>query len=110
MSPATGTHKAEDPLSTTVEQFLIAPTGVLLPVLGTINDPAERLTGVDIHLKYFQSICPSVAELPFLAHAREVNTGGKVMLGMNDDGCFSVVIGNRLPGAAMKNYIFLVSY
>jgi hypothetical protein len=110
ISPTSATRKVGDPFNKTVDQFLAASTNVLLPVLGTITNPAEQLSGVDIDLKYFQSIVPSLAELPFLAHAREVNTGGKVMLGMNDDGCFSVVIGNRLPGAAMKNYILLVSY
>ncbi|WDF57258.1 hypothetical protein [Mucilaginibacter sp. KACC 22063] len=98
------------PFSTTVTQFQQAPANVLLPVLGSITNPDEALNAVDINLAYFQSIAPTITELPMLAHARQVNTGGKVMLGMNDDGCFSVLIGNRLPGAGMKNLVFMVSY
>ncbi|MFH6993442.1 hypothetical protein [Flavobacterium sp. FlaQc-48] len=94
----------------TVEEMLTPTDKVLLPVLGKVTNGTDSLTVMDVDLDYFQAIAPTITELPFLAHARGVNTGGKVMLGMDDDGCFSVVIGNRLPKGGDKNYIYLVSY
>ncbi len=109
--PQNGKARVRKPYITTVRELMTPAPKVLLPALGnTIINEQEQLTAVEMDLAFFQSIAPSLNELPFLAHAREVNTGGKIMLGMNDDGCFSVVIGNRLPGAEMKNYVFLVSY
>lgn len=101
--------KVSKPAVMTVDSFM-KQKNVLLPQLGKITNLSESLTTVNIKLDYFQAIAPTITELPFLAHARGVNTGGKVLLGMDDDGCFSVVIGNRLPKAGVKNYVFLVSY
>jgi hypothetical protein len=39
-------------------------------------------------------------ELKYLAHCRQVHTGDKEILNLKDDGWFSVVIGNRFPGAS----------
>jgi hypothetical protein len=84
---------------------------ILSPALGDLfGAEKEQVSVVDMDLAFFQSISPTLAELPFLAHARTVNTGGKVLLGMEDDGCFSLVVGNRLPMAAARNNIYLVSY
>ncbi|MEN2399375.1 hypothetical protein GKZ90_0006275 [Flavobacterium sp. MC2016-06] len=102
--------KVPNPVVMTVNQMLTPSPKVLLPSLGKVINGSDSLTAIDFDINYFQAIAPTIEELPFLAHARGVNTGGKVMLGMNDDGCFSVVIGNRLPKAGVKNYIFLVSY
>ncbi|MFB6456393.1 hypothetical protein ACE38W_14065 [Chitinophaga sp. Hz27] len=86
-------------------------TKILPPALGDLFGADDTLvTVVDIDLPYFQAITPSLDELPFLAHGREVNTGGKILLGMQDDGCFSLVFGNRLPMADAENTMFLVSY
>lgn len=105
---------------------LITPTetNVLGPGINSadVNVPLDtKITVVDMDFAYFQAITPTRDELPFLAHGREVNTGGKVILGMEGDGYFSLLIGNRLPmpgtkGAAgapdipAKNYVFMVSY
>lgn len=107
-----GTSKVSNPKTVTVSQ-LAAPEdpNILPPVLGNLfGAEDEKVTVVDLDLSFFQSISPKLSELPFLAHARTVNTGGKILLGMDDDGCFSLVIGNRLPQAGGRNSVFLVSY
>lgn len=45
----------------------------------------------------FAQIVPTARELPYLAHARQVDTSNKVLLDMQDDGVFSVVVANRFP-------------
>lgn len=79
----------------------------VLPDLDTSTD--QKALVVDVDLAFFRAIAPKAGELKLLAHAREVNTDGKVLLGMADDGCFSVVVGNRVPKRGSVNYAFLVS-
>ena len=62
----------------------------------------------------FAQIVPTARELRYLAHARQVDTNGKVLFDMKDDGVFSVVVANRfpLPGDAThgaKTIVHLVS-
>lgn len=62
----------------------------------------------------FAQIVPTGRELPYLAHGRQVDTSGKVLLDIKDDGLFSVVVSNRfpLPGDAThgaKSVVHLVS-
>lgn len=84
---------------------------VLPPALGDLFGAGDQdVAAVDMDINFFQSISPTYAELPFLAHARSVNTDGKILLGMHDDGCFSLLTGNRLPVADAKNTMYLVSY
>ncbi len=100
------------PKTVTVQQ-LVTPehTYILGPALTDYSSAAgQDVTVIDVDIALFQTIAPLLEEVPYLAHARVVNTDGKVMLGMNDDGCFSVVVGNRLPLADAKNRIALVSY
>jgi hypothetical protein len=107
-----GKVKVESPQTITVAELTQSgDPKILRPALGDLfGADKEQVSVVDMDLVFFQSIAPTLAELPFLAHARTVNTGGKVLLGMNDDGCFSLVVGNRLPMADAKNSIYLVSY
>ncbi|WP_212004524.1 hypothetical protein [Chitinophaga sp. HK235] len=104
--------KAGEPHTVTVEELVHpADSKILPPVLGNLFGAEEtQISVVDFDLSYFQAIAPSLNELPLLAHAREVNTGGKVLLGMEDDGCFSLVFGNRVPKADAENIMYLVSY
>ena len=104
--------KAGTPFSVSVSELVNpADDTVLPPDLGKIYGPMDnKVAVVDLDISYFQAISPSLEELPFLAHSRVVNTDGKVMVGMEDDGCFSVIIGNRLPNAGDQNTIYLVSY
>lgn len=105
--------QAGTPSTVTPSEVIAPPAGVLPPCLPASQIDAgsqDRVQVVDMDLAYFRAIAPSLAEVPYLAHARVVNTAGKVMLGMNDDGCFSVVVGNRVANAAGGlNTVLLVS-
>lgn len=112
MEEVAGVSKAGVPHTVLVSE-LVKPADpkILPPALGDLFGAGdEKVAVVDMDLTFFQSIAPMLSELPFLAHARVVNTGGKVLLGMADDGCFSLLVGNRLPVAAAKNTIYMVSY
>jgi len=69
---------------------------------------------VDIPRALFSSIVPARADLPFLAHVRQVHTGNKETLSLKTDGCFSVVLANRFPETTteregIRNTAILVS-
>ncbi|KUI98900.1 hypothetical protein VRK_22300 [Vibrio sp. MEBiC08052] len=91
---------------------LVAPGGKILPPdLGAdfVGDET-KVRVVDMSLTFFQAIAPQLTELQYLSHARAVNTDGKVILNMDADGCFSLCVGNRLPGIGQTNQIMLVSF
>ena len=80
------------------------------------TDPCSYITmSVDV----FKDNVAYLNELPFLAHARQVNTGGQVELGINEKGLFSVLFSNRIAstptnvkgkeGQTVKNIVHLVS-
>lgn len=94
------TNKVSKPKSVTISELLNPGGSTLGPTLdeADIKEAMDtKLTVVDMDFKLFQSITPKINELPFLAHGRAVNTDGKVMLGMEGDGYFSLLVGNRLP-------------
>ncbi|MCB9284635.1 MAG: hypothetical protein H6563_11215 [Lewinellaceae bacterium] len=69
---------------------------------------------IDIPLELFWKIAPSLDDLNFLAHARQVSLINKPSLpGISDQGepvgDFSIVFGNRFPQTGVKSYVFLVS-
>lgn len=64
---------------------------------------------IDIDATLFKAIAPTWDELPLLTHVRKVNTGDKELLGLKEDGWFSVVISNRLPKGEAQNTVHLVS-
>lgn len=100
-----------DPVTVTTEQLVNPGDKILGPDLGPNFDAnADKVTVVDIDITFFQAIAPTLAELEYLSHARAVNTDGKVVLNMDADGCFSLCMGNRLPGLDQKNSIVLVSF
>ncbi|WP_029011787.1 hypothetical protein [Niveispirillum irakense] len=84
---------------------------VLGPALTGVSaaDGAEPVLLLDIDVALFQAVAPALADLPWLAHVREVNTDRKEILGLTEDGIFSVVVGNRTIRAGTVNYLFLVS-
>jgi hypothetical protein len=91
---------------------VVAPTeaNVLPPALPGVDPASKDLALVaDINLAFFRAIVPKSNELSFLAHARAVNTDGKVVLGLDEDGCFSVVVGNRMAKPGATNTVLLVS-
>ncbi len=95
----------------TVASLVSPGSGIYGPHLGTLpddirNEPVLTLT---LDLPLFQSVAPTLADLPYLAHVREVNTDHKEILGLTEDGFFAVVVGNRLLQQQQVNYQFLVS-
>ncbi|SFU19111.1 hypothetical protein SAMN04489724_0102 [Algoriphagus locisalis] len=105
-------RKISTPQTVSTSQLVNPGAGVLPPDLGTEfkGSDDEKVTVIDIDLEYFQAIAPKLEELKYLSHARAVNTDGKVILNMDADGCFSLCIGNRVPGVGQRNMILLVSF
>jgi hypothetical protein len=108
-----------DPTIVTVNDLINPGGDIQGPILDTgslHDDLTASITVVDIDFATFQKISPTIGDLEFLAHGREVNTGGKAMLGMDADGLFSLLVGNRLPvggtqgDAPEDNTVLLVSY
>lgn len=71
-------------------------------------------TTIDLPTALFAKIVPAKADLPYLAHVRQVRTDQKETASLQTEGCFSVVIANRFPeatteGAAARNLAVLVS-
>jgi hypothetical protein len=68
---------------------------------------------IDLPKALFSSIVPAKADLPYLAHVREVDTGNKETASLKTEGCFSVVLANRFPetaeSEAARNMAVLVS-
>src|SRR5262249_18025769 len=64
---------------------------------------------IDLPATLFKAIAPRDADLPYLAHVRQVDAGNKEVLGINDRGWFSLVMGNRLPQAEKTHRALLVS-
>lgn len=101
------------PVSMTVEEFLHPTDGSVLPptLPNILPDDGDMVLATDMNLAFFRKIAPQYSELPFLAHARQVNTDGKVILNTLQDGCFSLVTGNRLPPTqGGTNTALLVSF
>jgi hypothetical protein len=80
------------------------------------NFPAEqcqernnRCTVLDISLKLFRQVAPRLDELPYLTHARLVETHDKEDVYGVGDGWFAVVLANRLPAEKKRNVAVLVS-
>lgn len=81
---------------------------VLIPA-PTNDELALPVAGIEVPLSKFAEVAPTEEELRFLTHVREVNTEDKELLGMDEDGWFSVVVGNRLPEEGKKYVACLVS-
>jgi hypothetical protein len=96
------------------------PPCILGPDVGQ-DGPAERwkserrlyeaasCLAIDLPAALFKAIAPRERDLSYLAHVRQVDTGNKEILGVNDRGWFSLVIANRLPEADKPHRAFLVS-
>jgi hypothetical protein len=64
---------------------------------------------IDLPVELFKTLAPRIDDLPYLAHVRQVDTGDKEVLGINDKGWFSLVMGNRVPCADKTHRAFLLS-
>ncbi len=63
----------------------------------------ELCLAIDLPADLFKAVAPRYDDLPYLAHVRQIDTGNKEVLGINDRGWFSLVIGNRLPQVEPKH-------
>jgi hypothetical protein len=101
----------------TVAELLQTDPRVLKPQIDTQNlDLQQSCQYIDISAATFQAVVPTLAELPYLAHVRRVNTGDSTLLGDKEKGSFSVLMSNRFPAAAapnetagLRNVVHLVS-
>lgn len=98
---------AADPTDT-VRKPLLAPGSV------AADELALNCQAITFASALFAQIAPTARELPFLAHARRVNTDDKALFNLKDDGWFAVVLANRFPlagtsAAAAKSIVHLVS-
>jgi hypothetical protein len=94
------------------------PAGTLGPtlLLEADEDPTTIFCNViDIAAETFAALMPTLSDLPYLSHVRQVSTENKVPMQMKHDGWFSAVIGNRFaippsPGGSREaNIAHLVS-
>jgi hypothetical protein len=98
------------PVTGTAGQLVTGSSTLLVPKLPDVQaGDTTQVRFTDMDLGFFQGIVPRLTELPYLAHARVVNTDNKVILGMNEDGAFSVVVGNRMAKNGAVNSVLLVS-
>lgn len=97
----------------TVADVLDGAGGIGSPQLDLpdVPDAARSLPcmGVELPLDLFKDIAPMASEIPLLTHVRQVNTDDKELMGMDDDGWFAVVVGNRLPEPGKQYEACLVS-
>ena len=101
------------PTTVPAEDVIAAKTNVIVPAIShadIANGPDTSAQIMEMKYQFFLDIAPTLEELPLLSHAREVDTDNKIMLGMDVDGLFSVVVSNRVPPAAGgKCTAFLIS-
>lgn len=74
----------------------------------------DAIQTLDLPLSLFWKIAPTLKDLNYLAHARQVSLISKTtMSGISDQGepvgDFSIVFGNRLPQDGKRAYAYLVS-
>lgn len=103
--------KTGEPLTLTAGQVVHpGDPAILGPMLPGVTDKdSEKTLAIDMDLPFFLSVGPKLTELHMLAHAREVNTDHKPLLGLEQDGCFSVVMSNRVVADGAMNTVYLVS-
>ena len=93
LNGATPTHMTVQKVIEPDEGGVVGPVGLTL----TAEELAQGCLAIDLDDTLFGTIAPQQNELQYLAHVREVNTDGKEILGVDADGWFSVIVGNRLP-------------
>lgn len=97
----------------TVGDVLGGADGQGSPRLALPDVPEAALSlpcmGLELPLDLFKDIAPMASEIPLLTHVRQVNTEDKELMGMDDDGWFAVVVGNRLPEPGKHYEACLVS-
>jgi hypothetical protein len=103
--------QGERKLETRSVKQLLKSDSLMVPMLNL--EPWEETDScltLDLSLALFQAVAPTWTDLPYLAHVRQVgHTTDMEAEGIEDEGWFSVVVGNRLPTPGKENHVFLVS-
>ena len=98
------------PVSTTVPDLLQSAANVLVPQINpTLKQKEEMARVMTVDYEFFKAVCPQQGEMHYLAHGREVDTAGKVILGVEGTGFFSLVVGNRAVKEGQENTLVLIS-
>jgi hypothetical protein len=104
-------HLASTPGQDYYSYFTAASDTTRLEAGETVSDHVQT---IDIPLKLFADIAPTLADLSLTAHVRQVAVENKpVPLGATPSaepvGTFAIVIGNRLPQRNKRSHAYLVS-
>ena len=80
-------------------------------VLSSFESPKMKCRVIDLPPAVFTDVLPKASELPFLAHCRQVETEHKEILDREEEeeGWFSIAVGNRFPDTDGRNIVHLVS-
>lgn len=114
----TGTHSPTRSIATTVKDFMGSTVSGFKPTITKEDDvkDSDPCSYIQISTDVFKEITPRLKELRYLSHTRQINTGDKAVLGLNEHGLFSVVVANRFPaqptnadGLPVKSFAHLVS-
>jgi len=74
------------------------------------EQPADPVTVIDVPVHQYAQITPSLADLAWLAHARQASPAAKATVGDTaPSGEFAVVFGNRLPTPGRSCTVSLIS-
>jgi hypothetical protein len=98
VDPVTGSTLTES----TVDDLLTPSTTIVNPAIDKASVPADVLASpcrsIIVPGALFQSVAPMQADLPYLAHVRQVDRSAQpVTEGPTDDGWYTVVVANRFP-------------
>ncbi|MCE7996839.1 MAG: hypothetical protein HEP71_33065 [Roseivirga sp.] len=100
-----GGNKKTGSISGTLNDFQTQASPTLVPSITPDADiqtstPCEYIV---MSTDTFTAQVPYVTELPYLAHVRQVNTGGRAELGIDEQGLFSVIASNTFANAPLNN-------
>jgi hypothetical protein len=104
--------------TTNVADFLKPNGSTLKPAVQKESDVADKdpCAFIEVPASMFSSLIPRLEELRFLAHCRQANIADKAEQGLQQNGLFAVVVGNRFPAvpasggdAPLKSIAHLVS-
>ena len=81
-----------------------------MPSSGAVVNTPMDIRVLSVDQAWLRNITPTLEDLPYLAHALQVNTKDKEICGSDEDGIFSVILGNRVPTEEDTGYhVCLVS-
>lgn len=86
--------------SSTVSDFLAPEADVLKPDINPADLPGDIKQSLCNHIRVgapvFRMLAPTLGELKYLSHVREVDVSDQAFMRLDEAGWFSVVTGNRL--------------